>query len=98
MDVSLESIPRKGLLYHPSRGHISRTVLSELVEGVGGQERKEGNLEFGSNQDSVGKGCQKSGCGGYGDCRVVVIYSVVSCQTEGVRRDSVVLYLSVRLQ
>jgi hypothetical protein len=27
-----------------------------------------------------------------------VIYSVMSCQTEGVRRDSVVLYLSVRLQ
>jgi hypothetical protein len=25
MDVSLESVPRKGLLYHPSRGHISRT-------------------------------------------------------------------------
>jgi hypothetical protein len=27
-----------------------------------------------------------------------MIYSVVSCQTEGVRKDSVVLYLSVRLQ
>jgi hypothetical protein len=53
--------------------------------------KKEGNLEFGSNQDSVGKGCQKSGCGGYSDCRVVVIYSVVNCEAEGVRRDSVVL-------
>jgi hypothetical protein len=48
-------------------------------------------LEFGSNQDSVGKGCQKSGCGGYGDCKVVVIHSVVNCKAEGVRRDSVVL-------
>jgi hypothetical protein len=54
--------------------------------------RKEGReLEFGSNQDSVGKGCQKSGCGGVSDCRVVVIYSVVNCKVEGVRRDSVVL-------
>jgi hypothetical protein len=26
MDVSLESIPRKGLLYSPSKGHISRTM------------------------------------------------------------------------
>jgi hypothetical protein len=60
--------------------------------------KEEGNLQFGSNQDSVGKGCQKSGCGGYSDCRVVMIYSVVNCKAEGVRRDSVVLYLSVRLQ
>jgi hypothetical protein len=50
-------------------------------------------LEFGSNQDSVGKGCQKSGCGGYGDCRVVVIHSVVNCKTEGVRRDTVLIVL-----
>jgi hypothetical protein len=57
---------------------------------------KEGNLEFGSNQDSVGKGCQKSGCGGYSDCRVVVIYSVVNCKVEGVRRDSVVLGCKVQ--
>jgi hypothetical protein len=48
-------------------------------------------LKFGSNQDSVGKGGQKSGCGGYGDCRVVVIHCVVNCRTEGVQRDSVVI-------
>jgi hypothetical protein len=35
-------------------------------------------------------GCQKSGCGGYSDCRVV-IYSVVNCKAERVRRDSVVV-------
>jgi hypothetical protein len=58
--------------------------------------KKEGNLEFGSNQDSVGKGCQKSGCSGYSDCRVVVIYSVVNCKVEGVRRDSVVLGCKVQ--
>jgi hypothetical protein len=57
--------------------------------------KKEGNLEFGSNQDSVGKGCQKSGCGGYSDCRVV-IYSVVNCKVNGVRRDSVVLGCKVQ--
>jgi hypothetical protein len=49
--------------------------------------RKEGNLEFAGYQ----------GCSGYDGCGVVVIYSVVSGKTEGVRRDSVVLYLSVRL-
>jgi hypothetical protein len=54
------------------------------------------NLEFGGNQDSVGKGCQKSGCGGYSDCRVVVIYSVVNYKAEGVRRDSVVIGCKVQ--
>jgi hypothetical protein len=39
--------------------------------------RKEGNLEFAGYQ----------GCSGY-DGRGIVIYSVVSCKTEGVRRDS----------
>jgi hypothetical protein len=58
--------------------------------------RKGRNLEFGSNQNSVGKGCQKSGCGRYSDCRVVVIYSVVNCKAEGVRRDSVVLGCKVQ--
>jgi hypothetical protein len=57
--------------------------LSELVS----KERKEGNLEFAGYQ----------GCSGYDGCGFVVIYSVVSCKTEGARRDSVVLYLSVRL-
>jgi hypothetical protein len=52
---------------------------------------------LGYQSSSVGKGCQKSGCGGYGDCRVVVIHSVVKCKTEGVRRDSVILYLCVPL-
>jgi hypothetical protein len=78
---------RKSLLCRPSRGHIF-----QLVNEVSWWPRKkEGNLEFGSNQYSVGKGCQKSGCGGYIDCRVVMIYSVVNCKAEGVRRDSVVL-------
>jgi hypothetical protein len=58
--------------------------------------KKEGNLEFGSNQDSVGKGCQKSGCGGYSDCRVVIIYSVVNYKAVGVRRDSVVIGCKVQ--
>jgi hypothetical protein len=57
--------------------------LNELVS----KERKEGNLEFAGYQD----------CSGYDGCGIVVIYSVVNCKTEGVRRDSVVLYLSVRL-
>jgi hypothetical protein len=69
MDVSLESVPRKGLLYHLSRGHIFRTG-SELSELSWYPRKEEWNLQFGSNQDSVGNGCQKSGCGGYGDCRV----------------------------
>jgi hypothetical protein len=30
MDVSLESVPRKGLLYSPSKGHISRTQRQKL--------------------------------------------------------------------
>jgi hypothetical protein len=34
MDVSMESVPRKGLLYHPSRGHIFQTEWSQLVELV----------------------------------------------------------------
>jgi hypothetical protein len=37
------------------------------------------------------------GCSGYDGCGVAVIYAVVSWKTEGVRRDSVVLCLSVRL-
>jgi hypothetical protein len=57
--------------------------LSELVS----KESTEGNLEFAGYQ----------GCSGYDGCGIVVIYSVVNCKTEGVRRDSVVLYLSVRL-
>jgi hypothetical protein len=58
--------------------------LSELVS----KEKKEGNLEFAGYQ----------GCSGYDGRGIVVIYSVVSFKTEGVRRDSVVLYLRVRLQ
>jgi hypothetical protein len=56
--------------------------VSELVS-----REEEGNLEFAGYQ----------GCSGYDGCGVVVIYSVLSWKTEGVRRDSVVLYLSVRL-
>jgi hypothetical protein len=56
--------------------------VSELVS-----REEEGNLEFVGYQ----------GCSGYDGCGVVVIYSVVSWKTEEVRRDSVVLYLSVRL-
>jgi hypothetical protein len=56
--------------------------VSELVS-----REEEGNLEFAGYQ----------GCSGYGGCGIVVIYSVVSWKTEGVRRGSVVLYLSVRL-
>jgi hypothetical protein len=55
--------------------------VSELVS-----REEEGNLEFAGYQ----------GCSG-NDGGIVVIYSAVSCKTEGVRRDSVVLYLSVRL-
>jgi hypothetical protein len=52
------------------------------------KERKEGNQEFAGYQ----------GYSGYDGCGIVVIYSVVSWKTEGVRGDSLVLYLSVRLQ
>jgi hypothetical protein len=69
------------------RSYTSELSAEELVSCEPRREEKgnteEVNLEFSSNQDSVGKGCQKSGCGGYSDCRVVVIYSVVSCKTEG---------------
>jgi hypothetical protein len=51
------------------------------------KERKEGNLAFAGYQ----------GCSGYDGCGIVVIYSVVNCKTEGVRRDSVVLYYMIIL-
>jgi hypothetical protein len=51
--------------------------LSKLVS----KERKEGNPEFAGYQ----------GCSGYDGCGIVVIYSVVSWKTEGVRRDSILL-------
>jgi hypothetical protein len=93
MDVSLESVPRKGLLSKKVSSlpsvQSSYIPVSYLVSWW--PRKNGGNLEFGSNQDGVGKGCQKSGCGGCSDCRVVVIYSVVNCKVEGVRRDSVVL-------
>jgi hypothetical protein len=57
------------------------------MSGVSWYPRKEGNLEFAGYQ----------GCSDYDGCGIVVIYSVVSCKTEGVRRDSVVLYLSAQL-
>jgi hypothetical protein len=60
--------------------------VSFELSGVSWCPRKEGNLEFAGYQ----------GCSGYDGCGIV-IYSVVSWKTEGVRRDSVVLYLSVRL-
>jgi hypothetical protein len=44
------------------------------------------NLEFAGYQ----------GCSGYDGCGVAVIYSVVSCKTEGVRRDSVVIDFKVQ--
>jgi hypothetical protein len=53
-------------------------VVGELVS----KGRKEGNQEFAGYQ----------GCSGYDGCGIVVIFSVVSCKTEGVRRDSVALY------
>jgi hypothetical protein len=53
------------------------------LSGVSWYPRKEGNLELAGYQ----------GCSGYDGCGIVVIYSVVSRKTEGVRRDSVVLYL-----
>jgi hypothetical protein len=86
MVVSLESIPRKVLLSEKvsSLPSVQRSYISdrESVELSWYPRKEEGNLQFGSNRDSVGKGCQKSGCSGYSDCRVVVMYSVVSCQTE----------------
>jgi hypothetical protein len=69
---------------------VSKELLESLswrVSELVSKERKKGNLEFAGYQ----------GCSGYDGCGVVVIYSVVSWKTEGVRRDSVVLYLSVRL-
>jgi hypothetical protein len=42
----------------------------EFGELIWYPRKEEGDLEFGSNQESVGKGRQKSGCGGYSDCRV----------------------------
>jgi hypothetical protein len=57
-----------------------------LVGWLVTKERKEGNLEFAGYQ----------GCSGYDGCGIVVIYSVVSCKTEGVRRDSVVIDCKVQ--
>jgi hypothetical protein len=79
MAISSEFVPRKGLLSEklsslPSvqRSYITdrAELVSELSELIWYPRKEEGNLQFGSNQDSVGKGCQKSGCGGYSGCRV----------------------------
>jgi hypothetical protein len=83
-------------LQSDQRSYTSEFSVCELLEscwvrelsGVSWYPRKEGNLEFAGYR----------GCNGYDGCGIVVIYSVVSCKTEGDRRDSVVLYLSVRLQ
>jgi hypothetical protein len=56
--------------------------LSELVS----TERKEGNQEFAGYQ----------GCSGYDGCGVAVIYAVVSCKPEGVRRDTIVIDCEVQ--
>jgi hypothetical protein len=78
---------------------VQRSYISDRAQWVSWGSwypwKEEVNQQFRSNQDSVGKGCQKSGCGGYSGCRVSEL--VMSCKTEGVWRDSVVLYLSVRL-
>jgi hypothetical protein len=69
---SLQSVQRS----YTSEFSVGELLLSERVELSELSwypKKEEGNLQFGSNQDSVDKGCQKSGCGGYGDCRVVVI-------------------------
>jgi hypothetical protein len=57
------------------------------IRGVAGRL----SPDFGVSSESY------QGCSGYDGCGVAVIYSVVSCKPERVRRDSVVLYLSVRL-
>jgi hypothetical protein len=56
----------------------------ELVSWYPREE--EGNLEFADYQ----------GYSGYDDCGFVVIYAVVSCKTEGVRRDSIVIDCEVQ--
>jgi hypothetical protein len=63
--------------------------VSELRELVSKERGREPAVR--QQPGCVGKGCQKSGCGGDSDCRVVVIYSVVNCKAKGVRRDSAVL-------
>jgi hypothetical protein len=79
MDVSLDPVPRKGLLSEnvSSLPSVQRSYISDN-EASG---KEEGNLDFSSYQ----------GCSSYDDCGIVVMYSVVNCKTEGVQRDTVVL-------
>jgi hypothetical protein len=69
---NLEFAGYQGCSGYDGCGIVVIYSVSELVrERESWYPRKEeGNRQFGSNQDNVGKGCQKSGCGGYGDCRV----------------------------
>jgi hypothetical protein len=82
LGTSRSTIPRQRFLRGPVPGYITR-VFSEVSGWMASDA-----MSSAVTMDSVDKGCQKSG---YSDCRVVVRYSVVSCKTEGVRRDSVVL-------
>jgi hypothetical protein len=74
MDVSLESVPRKGLLSEVSSlPSVQRSYTSEwLVGWLVTKERKEGNPEFAGYQ----------GCSGYDGCGIVVIYSVSELLSE----------------
>jgi hypothetical protein len=56
---------RQRFLWGQFPGYITRARVAASVSWW--PRKEEGNLEFGSNQDSVGKGCQKSGCGRYRD-------------------------------
>jgi hypothetical protein len=82
MDVSSESVPRKDLLSEKvsSLPSVQRSYTSEFsaVSELSGElVSKERGREPAVRQQPgcVGKGCQKSGCGGYSGCRVSELVS-----------------------
>jgi hypothetical protein len=95
---------RRCLISGPTRGHIPRS--SELLRSRCGIQlvrvrllssgRVAGEIWYPRKGTWEFAGFQ--GCSGYVGCRSVVIYWVVNCKTEGVRRETVVSCLSVRLK
>jgi hypothetical protein len=85
---------RRCLLYHPSRGHIPRSsrLWVSWVRWVGIQGKRKGTSSSAATRIVLPKDARRAVA-----VDTATAEWVVSCKTEGVWRDSVVLYLSVRL-
>jgi hypothetical protein len=90
MDVSLESVPRKGLLSEKvsSLPSVQRSYISDNELAVSQGKKRKGTQK----EESLGFGSYQ-GCSGYDYCGIVVIYSVINCKAEGVWRDSLSVVL-----